>query len=256
MSVPVRPRAVAIIPARFASQRLPGKPLEPINGVPMICHVMERASRARSIAGVIVATDDQRIADVVHAHGGRAVMTPTTLQSGTDRIAWVARTLDDVDLVVNVQGDEPLLPPEMIDLAVRPLLDDRSIAAGTLVRRITSTAELMNPNLPKVVLDGEGFCLYFSRSPIPYGRDLPPEQWLELHTYYRHIGLYVFRTSFLVQYASWPQTPLEKAEKLEQLRILEHGRRMKAVVTDLESIAVDTPADLERVRTLMMTQAS
>ncbi len=248
-------RTVAIIPARYASQRLPGKPLAEIHGKPMICHVVDRTSRARLVSDVLVATDDQRIADAVLACGGRAVMTPASLQSGTDRIAWVARTLDDAELVVNVQGDEPLIPPEMIDQAICPLLEDDRLVAGTLVKRIQSTEELLNPSLPKVVLDADGFCLYFSRSPIPFGRDLPQPEWLDHHRYFRHIGLYVFRRTFLLEYASWPQTPLEKAEKLEQLRILEHGERIRAVVTDLDSIAVDTPADLERVRTLMSAQS-
>ncbi len=248
-------RTVAIIPARFASQRLPGKPLAEIHGKPMICHVVERTARARLVSDVLVATDDQRIADAVQGCGGRAVMTPASLQSGTDRIAWVARTLDDAELVVNVQGDEPLIPPEMIDQAICPLLEDDRLVAGTLVKRIQSTEELLNPSLPKVVLDANGFCLYFSRSPIPFGRDLPQTEWMEHQRYFRHIGLYVFRRTFLLEYASWPQTPLEKAEKLEQLRILEHGERIRAVVTDLDSIAVDTPADLERVRTLMSAQS-
>jgi len=246
-------RAVAIIPARFASQRLPGKPLADINGKPMICHVRERASRARLISKVLVATDDQRIADAVEASGGQAVMTPGNLQSGTDRAAWVAGSLEDVELVVNIQGDEPLIPPEMIDQAVCPLLEDRTLAAGTLVRKIENTEELLNPGVTKVVLDGNGFCLYFSRSPIPFGRDLAQTQWITQNTYYRHIGLYVYRRSFLLHYASWARTPLEQAEKLEQLRILEHGERIKGVITDLDSIAVDTPADLERVRSLMST---
>jgi 3-deoxy-manno-octulosonate cytidylyltransferase (CMP-KDO synthetase) len=250
MKSPAR-RAVAVIPARYASQRLPGKPLAEIAGKPMIRHVYERASQAKLLSDVFVATDDRRILETVEAFGGKAVLTPDTLQSGTDRIAWAARSMEDADIIVNIQGDEPLIPPAMIDQAVQPLMADGSLAAGTLVRKVVTAEELMNPSLPKVVLDEDNFCMYFSRSPIPYGRDLPHDRWVVRHTYYRHIGLYVFRRAFLLQFAAWPPSPLERAEKLEQLRILEHGEKIKAVVTELESIAVDTPEDLERVRALM-----
>ena len=174
------PRAVAIIPARYASHRLPGKPLADIAGLPMIVHVMRRTAAASLIDDVIVATDDNRIADAVRKHGGTAVMTAADIRSGTDRIARVAATLDGYDIIVNVQGDEPLIPPAMIDQAVRPLIDDHTIEAGTLVRRIASPADLENPNVVKVVLDTTGRCLYFSRSPIPYGRDLPVAELLSL----------------------------------------------------------------------------
>jgi len=244
-------RTVAIIPARFASQRLVGKPLADLAGKPMIIHVMERAAKATLVDGVIIATDDERIAAVVAEHGGTAVMTPVDIKSGSDRIAFVARSLNDTDIIVNVQGDEPLIPPAMIDEAVRPLLDDPRIEVGTLVKRIRSTSELENPNLPKVVLDASHNCLYFSRSAIPYGRDISAEDLVSRFMVYRHIGLYVFRRDFLLRYATMGQTPLEQAEKLEQLRILEHGHAIHAVVTDHESVAVDTPADLERVRALM-----
>jgi 3-deoxy-manno-octulosonate cytidylyltransferase (CMP-KDO synthetase) len=248
-------RTIAIIPARYASKRFPGKPLADIGGKPMIQHVYERAARARRLDAVCVATDDERIAAAVRAFGGTAVMTPATLQSGSDRIAYAARSLQDVALVVNVQGDEPLIAPEMIDEAVEPLQKDPAIVAGTLVRKIATDEELMNPGIPKVVLDREGFCLYFSRSPIPFVRGLPPSAWRSSATLYKHIGLYVYRRTFLLTYASLPQTPLERAEKLEQLRILEHGYRIRAVVTAHDTIPVDTPADLDRVRTLMAGQS-
>jgi len=244
-------RIVAIIPARYASERLPGKPLLPIAGKPMIQHVYERTAKAALVGRVVVATDDERIADVVHSFGGEVVMTPAGLPSGTDRIASVARTMLDMDIVVNVQGDEPLIAPEMIDEAVKPLLDDPALPAATLVRRIDNRDDLTNPGVPKVVLDRDGFCLYFSRSAIPFGRDVMPEEWLQRHTYYRHIGLYVFRRTFLLRYAQMPQTPLESAEKLEQLRILEHGERIKAVITSYDTMPVDTRADLERVRAFL-----
>jgi len=242
---------VAIIPARYASERLPGKPLAPIAGKPMIQHVVERTAKASLINRVVVATDDQRIADAVHSFGGEVTMTPVGLPSGTDRIAFVARTMPDAGIVVNVQGDEPLIVPEMIDQAVKPLLDDPALLAGTLVRRIEDRGDLTNPGIPKVVLDRNGYCLYFSRSAIPYRRDAMPEDWLQRHSYYKHIGLYVFRRTFLLRYAGMPQTPLELVERLEQLRILEHGERIRAVITEHDSMPVDTPADLERVRAII-----
>ena len=244
-------RTVVVIPARYGSTRLPGKPLLMIAGKPMIQHVVERSREAKLVERVLVATDDQRIADAVRGFGGEAVMTSHDCRSGTDRIAEVVRTLSGVDIVVNVQGDEPLIPPSMIDAAIIPLWDDPLILVGTLVRRIADIAELDDPAVPKVVLDQNNQCLFFSRSVIPYGRDFPYEAWLAHHAYYRHIGIYVFRRSFLLRYAALEQTPLEMAEKLEQLRILEHGYSIHAAITDEESLAVDTPADLERVRHIM-----
>lgn len=252
-----RPRVVAIIPARYASQRLPAKPLADICGKPMVQHVYERAGRASTINRVIVATDDHRIAEVVRRFGGDAVMTPASLQTGTDRIAFVAKSIPDADIVANIQGDEPLIEPSMIDEAVRPLLDDESIKVGTLVRRIENTDELLNPGIVKVVLDRNSNGIYFSRSPIPFGRDIEQRKWLNEISYYKHIGLYVFRRQFLNTYTSMPQTPLEKAEKLEQLRILENGHNIRCSVTAFDSIPVDTQDDLQRVRTIVSTtQAS
>jgi 3-deoxy-manno-octulosonate cytidylyltransferase (CMP-KDO synthetase) len=242
---------IAVIPSRYGSERLPGKPLIDIGGKPMIQHVYERASEAALVDEVLVATDDQRIADVVHAFGGAAVVTPSDIKSGTDRIAFVSRSLRGADIIVNVQGDEPLIPPAMIDEAVQPLLQDRSITTGTLIRKIDKEADLFNPSIPKVVVDDEGTCLYFSRSPIPHVRDAAMPDWLSRHTYYRHIGLYVFRRDFLLRFATLPQTPLEIAERLEQLRILEHGFQIKAVVTSYDSVSVDTPEDLDRVRKMV-----
>ncbi|MEW6511136.1 MAG: 3-deoxy-manno-octulosonate cytidylyltransferase [Bacteroidota bacterium] len=250
------PRTVAIIPARYASERLPGKPLASIGGKPMIVHVMERAAQATLVHDVLAATDDDRIAVAVRSHGGKAVMTPADIRSGSDRIAFVARSLDDAAIIVNVQGDEPLIPPAMIDQAIRPLLQDETVEAGTLVRRITTAGELHNASLPKVVLAGNGDCLYFSRSPIPFGRDISDEELLNRFPVYRHIGLYVFRRDFLLTYATMGPTPLEQAEKLEQLRILEHGHRIHAEVTDYDSTSVDTPQDLERVRRIVEQQSS
>jgi 3-deoxy-manno-octulosonate cytidylyltransferase (CMP-KDO synthetase) len=241
-------RIIAVIPARYASERLPGKPLADIAGKPMIQHVVERVRRASLVREVIVATDDARIASAVHGFGGHAVMTDPALRSGTDRIAAVVRGLPDASIVVNVQGDEPLLHPAMVDEAVRPLLEDARLNVATLVQRIVDPADLDNPAVVKVVLDHQRNCLYFSRLPIPCVRDAAPGERLRGAPFWKHVGLYVFRRPFLLRIASLPQTELEQAEKLEQLRILEHGERIRASITEHESVPVDTPADLERVR--------
>ncbi len=244
-------RIVAIIPARYGSQRLEAKPLADIGGKPMIRHVYERTAGARRVNKVLVATDDERIVSAVHEFGGSAVMTPATLQSGTDRIAFVARSIPEAEIIVNVQGDEPMITPGMIDEAILPLVGNKDILVGTLVRRIETESELTNPNIVKVVLDNEGFCLYFSRSVIPFGRDCAPSEWLKHHLYFKHIGIYAFRREFLLRYAEMKPTPLEQSEKLEQLRILEHGYRIKARVTDYDSTPVDTQEDLDKVRELI-----
>jgi 3-deoxy-manno-octulosonate cytidylyltransferase (CMP-KDO synthetase) len=234
--------AVAVIPARYHSSRLPGKALADIDGRPMIEHVYRRTCEARSIASVIVATDDRRIADAVAAFGGDVRMTSPTHQSGTDRLAEVAATLA-CDLIVNVQGDEPLIEPAMIDEAVAPFATQPDLQMSTLRRQIDDVADFTNPNVTKVVVDLDGYALYFSRSPIPYVRaDATAAQpW-------RHVGLYVYRRDCLLTLANLPPTALEKSEALEQLRALEHGIRIKAVATQYDSIGVDTPEDLERAR--------
>jgi len=241
-------RIVAVIPARYGSERLPGKPLADIAGKPMIQHVFERVRRASLVNDVIVATDDERIAAAVRAFGGHAVMTDPALRSGTDRIVVVARARPDATIFVNVQGDEPLIHPEMVDDAIRPLLEDPRLNVATLVHRITDPADLENPAVVKVVLDHQLNCLYFSRSSIPFARDITPGERLADTPYWKHVGLYVFRRAFLLTFASLAQMALERAEKLEQLRILEHGERIRASITEHESLPVDTLADLERVR--------
>jgi 3-deoxy-manno-octulosonate cytidylyltransferase (CMP-KDO synthetase) len=243
------PLAVIVIPARYASTRFPGKALADLGGRPMIEHVYRRAAASSAAASVIVATDDVRIARAVEAFGGEVRLTRASHRSGTERLAEVAAALT-CDLVVNVQGDEPLLEAAMIDEAVRPLAADPSIEMGTLRRRIEDPADLDNPNVVKVVVDRDDFALYFSRAPIPYGRGRPAHAAV-----YRHIGLYVYRRGFLLTLAGLPPTPLEEAEMLEQLRALEHGYRIKAVETAFDSHGVDTPADLERVRRLMSARA-
>jgi 3-deoxy-manno-octulosonate cytidylyltransferase (CMP-KDO synthetase) len=242
---------VGIIPARYASQRFPGKPLAPIHGKPMIQHVYERARCSRLLTDVVVATDDGRIAAAVASFGGKAVMTPVTVQSGSDRIAMVARTLT-ADIVVNIQGDEPMIPVEMIDATIRLLVDNPAAVAGTVVKEITNDEELHNSNVVKVVLSLDNRALYFSRAPIPFIRDNSDRSGMvDWHRYYKHHGLYVYRAGFLQTYAALPPTPLELSEKLEQLRILEHGYPIHVAITELDSISVDTPDDLERAAALM-----
>ena len=217
----------------------------------MIEHVYRRAKLSRAVSRVIVATDDLRIAATVMEFGGEARVTRADHASGTDRLAEVAATLE-CDVVVNVQGDLPLLDPAAIDEAVAPFASDRGVQISTLYRRITDSADLSNPNIVKVVIDRGGYALYFSRAPIPYIRD-PRGGWPPL---YRHIGLYAYRRSALMVVAALEPTPLERAEGLEQLRALEHGIRIKAVETAYESVEVDTPADLEDVRRLLAPQPS
>lgn len=210
----------------------------------MIEHVYRRAAAAATISRVIVATDDRRILDAVLAFGGEAVMTSAAHESGTDRLAEVAATLA-CDLVINVQGDEPMLEPATIDAAVVPFATDPGLEMSTLRRAITGAAERDNPNVTKVVVDGNGFAMYFSRAPIPFTRAGQPAA-----TAWAHIGLYVYRRETLLRLAALPPTALERSEALEQLRALEHGIRIKVIETIHESIGVDTPEDLERVRAL------
>jgi 3-deoxy-manno-octulosonate cytidylyltransferase (CMP-KDO synthetase) len=238
------PVVIAVVPARYNSSRLPGKPLLAIAGRPLIQHVYERAARVAGIGRVIVATDDERIKAAVEAFGGEAVMTSPDHRSGTDRLAEVAARIPG-DLVVNVQGDEPLIEPAMIAAALGPFVDS-DVQMSTLRRRLDSRDEWRDPNVVKVVVDARGDALYFSRAPIPWGREAQ-ENFASRDTF-KHIGLYVYRREFLLRIAALPQTPLEHAEALEQLRVLEHGYRIRTVETTLDSIGVDTPADLARVR--------
>ena len=217
----------------------------------MIEHVYERAARSRAVSRVIVATDDLRIVAAVTRFGGEVRLTRADHASGTDRLAEVAETLD-CDVVVNVQGDEPLIDPESIDEAIAPFADDPSVHITTLYRRITDPSEFTNPNIVKVAIDRGGFALYFSRAPIPYVRD-PRTGWPPL---YRHIGLYAYRRSALLVLAALEPTPLERTESLEQLRALEHGIRIRAVETAYDSFGVDTPDDLEQVRRLLAAPTS
>lgn len=235
---------IAIIPARFESTRLPGKPLALIHGKPMIQHVYERTSAAHGVDRVLVATDDEGVRNAVLAFDGEVVMTDRRHTSGTDRIAEVAAQLED-DIVVNVQGDLPYLDPDMVAQAVAPLRSDATIVMSTLCTPIAGEEEWRNPNVVKVVVGADGFALYFSRAPIPHYRD-GRESGAPFGL--RHIGLYVYRREFLLTFAALQPTPLERAEKLEQLRALERGFRIKVVEVEKAAIEVDTPQDLERAR--------
>lgn len=244
-------KITVVIPARYASTRFEGKALADIKGKPMVQHVYERASRAAHVSEVIVATDDERILNAVQAFGGRAEMTSRDHETGTDRLAEIAARLDS-DLIVNVQGDEPLIEPAMIDQAIAPLVADRTICMGTLKSRIRKLHDFLSPNVVKVVTDRDGFALYFSRSPLPNFRD----KWNDLKDEafvagkllcYKHVGLYVYRRDFLLQFARMAPTCLELAEKLEQLRALENGCRIRVVETEFDSIGVDVPSDLDSV---------
>ena len=252
-------RVIAVIPARYGSTRFEGKPLADILGKPMIQYVYEGVCQSKLIEGVIVATDDQRIMEVVRQFGGKAMMTSPEHFSGTDRVAEVARKIAS-EIIVNVQGDEPLIRGVIIDKAIRPLLTDDTLPMSTLMTRIEDVKDWLNPHIVKVVVDQRGYALYFSRSPIPFPRDLQIER-LESNPFgtkrplpkrvFKHIGVYVYRRKFLLHFARMKPTPLEKLEKLEQLRALENGYRIKVTAVDYEPICVDTPEDLKKVATFL-----
>jgi 3-deoxy-manno-octulosonate cytidylyltransferase (CMP-KDO synthetase) len=241
-------RIVAIIPARYASTRFPGKPLALISGKPMVEHVYSSASACDEISGVYVATDDNRIYDLVVGFGGKALMTGSGHTSGTDRIAEAADkiSLDEEDIIVNVQGDQPLFPPSVLADMVAPFYDDEGLSMSTLMYRIRNSEEITNPNHVKVVTDARGFALYFSRHPIPFYREQGQEA-----VHFKHLGFYAYRKSFLKIFTSLPEGRLEAAEKLEQLRALENGFRIRVVETTHDSPEVDTPEDIARVEVLI-----
>ncbi len=240
-------KVVAMIPARYASSRMPGKPLAPILGKSMIQRVFEQTSRARSVDEVWVATDDERIRGAVEAFGGKAVMTSPDCASGTDRLAQAAETTGghSSDIIVNVQGDQPFIDPVMIDESVQPLLDDPDLPMATLIHPIHRAEDLADPGVVKTVVDVQGNGMYFSRSLIP-----APHNDVA-HQVYEHVGLYVYRRDFLATLAGLPQTLLERVEGLEQLRVIEHGYKLRCVVTaskdsELSGFSIDTPDDIKR----------
>lgn len=243
-------KAIIVIPARYDSTRFPGKPIAPLKGKPLIQHVYENSKAAAYAHDVIVATDSETIFERVLSFGGKAVMTSSEHTSGTDRVAEVARDME-CDIIVNVQGDEPLIRPQMIDDTIN-ILSDGSADIGTLVKKIEEPGEILDPNVVKAAFSEDGFALYFSRAPIPYHRD----EWKDLDKFkiqnskfkiYKHIGIYSYRRDVLLRLTDMKPSRLEEIEKLEQLRALENGFRIKVKKTSFETIGVDSPEDLERV---------
>jgi len=240
----MKKKVVGIIPARYKSTRFEGKALADILGKPMIQHVHERACKAKTLDKVLVATDDQRIFDTVKGFGGDVVMTSESCPTGTDRIAEVAANLNNFDIVANIQGDEPLLEPVMVDEMIQPFFDNPEVQVSTLVQPINSDVDYKNPNVVKVIVSKDWFALYFSRASIPGNKK---NEWHENLPAYRHIGLYAYQRDCLLKFTRMPKTQFEKAEGLEQLRFLENSIKIKVVETKYSTIGVDTPSDLQRV---------
>lgn len=240
---------IGIIPARFASTRLMGKPLALIGGKPMIQHTYNSARKSKLLDKIVIAVDDEKVYQIVKSFGAEVFMTPQNCASGSDRIAIVTEQIPEASIIVNIQGDEPFIKGKMIDQAVEPLLFDKKVNLSTLARRITNVEEMKSPSVVKVVFDYNNFALYFSRSPIPFVREAKTNlARIQTAEIYKHIGLYVYRRDALLKFTQLKPTDLEQIEKLEQLRFLEHGFKMKIVVTDFDSLSVDTPKDLEIAR--------
>jgi len=240
-------QVVVVIPARYGSTRLPGKPLVPLAGTPMIQRVYDRAKRAQRVHRVIVATDDDRILQAVQSFGGEARMTRADHRTGTERVAEVAAH-ETGDIFVNVQGDEPLLDPRAVDTAVEALLDDPQASVATVATPIKTPADIMDPNVCKVVLDFDENALYFSRAPIPWVRDTHSKIQVR---HWKHLGLYVFRRDALLEYPTLPQGELERIEQLEQLRWLENGWKIRVAEVEHDAVSVDVPEDIPRVEKLL-----
>lgn len=237
-----------IIPARYASTRFPGKPLVDIDGKPMIQRVFDQAKKCKVLTQIIVATDDDRIAEAVRNFGGEFCMTSAAHPSGTDRCAEVVERMKlTCDAVINIQGDEPFIDPEQITSLAQCFEDERT-ALATLIKPIVSSEILFSANSPKVIVDAEQFAIYFSRHPIPFQRGVEQAEWLRHHQYYQHIGIYGYTRDALMKITKLQPSTLEKAESLEQLRWIENGFKIKTAITTVDSIAIDTPEDLERVR--------
>ena len=239
---------LAVIPARYASTRLPGKPLVPLGGKPMIQRVWERVRQAQSVSDVIIATDDERIRSAVQAFGGDVAMPRSDHRSGTERVAEAALARGDAEIIVNVQGDEPLIEPSAIDAAVEAVREDLEVSVATLAVPISKPADIMDPNVVKAVLDFDGNALYFSRAPIPWVRDRSGPVHAK---HLKHLGLYVYRRAALLEFATFPQGDLERIEQLEQLRWLENGYRIRVAETEYDSVSVDVPEDIPRVEQLL-----
>ncbi len=240
---------VCIIPSRYESSRFPGKPRADLCGKPMIQHVYERVARAKAIPYVAVATDDERIFNAVKKFGGNAVMTAATHRSGTDRIAEAVKTMNLAPeaIVVNIQGDQPIFEPVQVDEVIQPLLDDPALNMSTLIYKIILEEEITHPHAVKTVFDDQGFALYFSRATVPYVRSKNMTA-----DYYKHHGIYAYRRDFLDTFTSLPEGKLERLEALEQLRALEHGYKIKVVITPHDSVEVDNEQELERVRRILL----
>lgn len=240
---------LGIIPARFASTRLMGKPLAKIGGKPMIQRTYESAKKSKLLDKIVIAVDDDKVYKIVNEFCPDVKLTPKEIATGSDRIALVAEDYADAEIIVNIQGDEPFIPGKMIDEAIEPLLFDKKVEVSTLAKRIETVEELKSPSIPKVVFDYSNMALYFSRSPIPYIREARTNlERITKGEIYKHIGLYVFRRDALFKFTSSLPTDLERFEKLEQLRMLENGIPIKIVVTEFESLSVDTPEDLNLAR--------
>jgi 3-deoxy-manno-octulosonate cytidylyltransferase (CMP-KDO synthetase) len=241
-------QALGVIPARYASSRFPGKPLAMINGKSMIMRVYEQALKSKRLNHVIVATDDERIFNHVKQSGGEVTMTSGSHVSGTSRIGEVVQKLTiegdfPYDVIVNIQGDEPFIDPVQIDLAIS-LFASPDVQIGTLILKIKQNDDIFNPNVVKVVVDNSGKALYFSRSPVPFLRGFPEKEWAGGHEFFRHIGLYAFRSDVFPSLVNLSESPAEVAESLEQLRWLHHGYRIMTALTDIETIGIDTPEEL------------
>lgn len=244
-------KVIGIIPARYKSTRLPGKPLADLHGKPVICHVWNAARSAENLHKVIVATDDTRIADTCKQFGASSIMTAENINSGTDRIIQAFNSLNEhFDYIVNIQGDEPFITPELIDKLIEQTLMS-SADVGTLITKVNNYDELFDKNIVKVVLRQDNTALYFSRSPIPFYRDCPPTKWLSKTNYYKHIGIYAYSHQALLKFAYLERSELEIAEQLEQLRLLQAGAKYICIETDTDLISIDTPEDLERAKELM-----
>lgn len=237
---------LGIIPARYASTRFPGKPLVDIYGKTMIQRVYEQSIQTSSLSKVVVATDDERIAEEVTNFGGSYIMTAQTHQSGTDRCAEVASLMPDYSVIINIQGDEPYINPTQIAL-LTSCFTDADVQLATLIKAIHTEEELFNVNIPKVVINAHQEAIYFSRQTIPYIRSVEQEHWLKAHQFYKHIGIYGYRRDILLAITQLQPSTLELAESLEQLRWLENGYKVKTKVTELETIAIDTPEDLKKI---------
>ena len=241
---------IGVIPVRFQSSRLEGKPLADILGKPMIQHVWERARQAKELDNLIIACDDERVAEVAKGFGANVVLTSRDHPSGTDRICEVVSSLN-VNIVINIQGDEPLIHPDMIDALARGLVDDPLVSMATLMKKTKDPKEINDPHVVKVVVDKNNFALYFSRSVIPYNA---PHSGMKEVCYYKHIGLYGYTRDFLFTFKGLPNSNLEKIERLEQLRVLQGGFRIKVIETEHDTIGVDTIQDLKKVRKFLKGQ--